>query len=205
VKRAADLLGTGLALVILSPVLVVVAVVVRWTAGRPVLFGQERAGRNGRPFTVWKFRTMTDARDEAGRPRPDGERLTGTGRWLRSSSLDELPELWNVIRGDMSLIGPRPLPVVYLPRYSTSEARRHELRPGITGWAQVNGRNAVDWDRRLAMDVWYVDHRSLLLDVRILAKTVVAVVTREGVSGAGTETMTELRPHLSEHTGRPER
>jgi lipopolysaccharide/colanic/teichoic acid biosynthesis glycosyltransferase len=205
VKRAADLLGAGLALVILSPVLVVVAVVVRWTAGRPVLFGQERAGRNGRPFTVWKFRTMTDARDEAGRPRPDGERLTGTGRWLRSSSLDELPELWNVIRGDMSLIGPRPLPVVYLPRYSTSEARRHELRPGITGWAQVNGRNAVDWDRRLAMDVWYVDHRSLLLDVRILAKTVVAVVTREGVSGAGTETMTELRPHLSEHTGRPER
>ncbi len=198
-KRAADLLGAGLALVVLSPVLVAIAAVVRWTAGRPVLFGQQRAGRNGRPFTVWKFRTMTEARDEAGRPRPDAERLTGTGRWLRSSSLDELPELWNVIRGDMSLIGPRPLPVLYLPRYSTLEARRHELRPGITGWAQVNGRNAVDWDRRLAMDVWYVDHRSLLLDLRILAKTVVAVVTRKGVSGPGAETMTELRPELSNH------
>jgi lipopolysaccharide/colanic/teichoic acid biosynthesis glycosyltransferase len=205
VKRAADLLGAGLALVVLFPVLVAVAVVVRWTAGRPILFGQERAGRNGRPFTVWKFRTMTDARDDAGRPRPDAERLTATGRWLRSSSLDELPELWNVIRGDMSLIGPRPLPVEYLPRYSTLEARRHELLPGITGWAQVNGRNEVDWDHRLAMDVWYVDHRSLLLDVRILAKTVVAVVTREGVSGAGTETMTELRPHLSDHPGGPGR
>jgi lipopolysaccharide/colanic/teichoic acid biosynthesis glycosyltransferase len=141
---------------------------------------------------------MTDERADTGQPLSDADRLTRSGRWLRTFSLDELPELWNVVRGDMSLIGPRPLPVSYLTRYSTTEARRHELRPGITGWAQVNGRNSVNWDRRLAMDVWYVDHRSLLLDLRILAKTVVAVVTRRGVSGPGTETMTELRPELSD-------
>jgi lipopolysaccharide/colanic/teichoic acid biosynthesis glycosyltransferase len=199
VKRAADLLGATFALVLLAPIMAVVALVVRSSVGRPIFFGQERIGRGGRLFTVWKFRTMTQALDVAGQLLPDAERLTRSGRRLRSSSLDELPELWNVLRGEMSLIGPRPLPAAYLTRYSTSEARRHELRPGITGWAQVNGRNSVDWDRRLALDVWYVDHRSLLLDLRILAKTVVAVVTQKGVSGPGTETMTELRPELSNH------
>jgi sugar transferase EpsL len=197
VKRAADLLGAVIALVVMWPVMLVVAVIVRRSLGRPIFFAQQRAGRAGRPFTMWKFRTMTDEREETGEVRPDEERLTSTGRRLRSLSLDELPELWNVVRGDMSLIGPRPLPVAYLARYSATEARRHEVRPGITGWAQVNGRNEVDWDRRLAMDVWYVDHRSLLLDLRVLAKTVVAVVTRRGVSSDGTHTMTELRPHLA--------
>jgi lipopolysaccharide/colanic/teichoic acid biosynthesis glycosyltransferase len=204
-KRAADLLGAVLALIVLLPLMIVIALFVRCSFGRPILFSQVRAGRERRPFRLLKFRTMTNSRSDSGELRSDAERLTTAGRWLRASSLDELPELWNVLRGEMSLIGPRPLPVEYLPRYSTLEARRHELRPGITGWAQVNGRNAVDWDRRLAMDVWYVDHRSLLLDVRILAKTVVAVVTRKGVSGAGTETMTELRPHLSNHPGGPGR
>jgi len=199
VKRLADLLGAVVALIGLTPLMIVVALIVRRSLGRPILFGQVRTGRDGQPFRLLKFRTMTDARSDTGELRSDAERMTTTGRWLRASSLDELPGLWNVIRGDMSLIGPRPLPVEYLPRYSSLEARRHELRPGITGWAQVNGRNEVDWDRRLAMDVWYVDHRSLLLDLRILAKTVVAVVTRKGVSGPGTETMTELRPELSNH------
>jgi sugar transferase EpsL len=198
VKRAADLLGAVVGLVVLSPLMLLLALVVRCSIGRGTLFGQQRTGRDGRTFTLWKFRTMTDARDESGELRSDDERLTKTGRWLRSFSLDELPELWNVLRGDMSLIGPRPLPVAYLPRYSPSEARRHEVRPGITGWAQVNGRNALDWDRRLAMDVWYVDHRSFLLDLRILVKTVVAVVTRTGVSGPGTATMAELRPRRSD-------
>jgi lipopolysaccharide/colanic/teichoic acid biosynthesis glycosyltransferase len=205
VKRTADLLGAILVVLLLSPLMVFVALVVRRSIGRPVLFGQRRTGRDGRPFTLWKFRTMTDARDASGALKPDEDRLTRTGRRLRSTSVDELPELWNVVRGDMSLIGPRPLPVEYLSRYSTSEARRHEIRPGITGWAQVNGRNTVDWDRRLAMDVWYVDHRSLLLDLRILRKTVVAVTTREGVSGVGTETMTELRPHLADRVEETER
>lgn len=200
-KRAADLLGAVLALVVMWPVMLVVAVIVRRSLGRPIFFAQQRTGRAGRPFTMWKFRTMTDEREETGEVRPDEERLTSTGRRLRSLSLDELPELWNVVRGDMSLIGPRPLPVAYLQRYSATEARRHEVRPGITGWAQVNGRNAVDWDRRLAMDVWYVDHRSLLLDLRVLAKTVVAVATRKGVSDGGTLTMAELRPHLARPLG----
>jgi len=197
VRRAVDILGATLALCVLVPVMLLLALVARCSIGRPILFGQQRSGRNGREFTMWKFRTMTDARDEKGALRSDDERLTRTGRWLRATSLDELPELWNVLCGEMSFIGPRPLPIAYMPRYSPFEARRHEVRPGITGWAQVNGRNMLDWDERLAMDVWYVDHRSFLLDCRIILKTVAAVVAQRGVHGPGTATMMELRPHLS--------
>jgi sugar transferase EpsL len=182
-------------LIVLSPLLTVIALLVRLRLGSPVLFRQERLGLGGRPFVLVKFRTMTDDVDPAtGSPLPDDERLTALGRWLRATSLDELPELWNVVRGDMALVGPRPLPIRYLDRYSAEERRRHEVRPGLTGWAQVNGRNAVGWDDRLAMDVWYVDHRSLLLDLRILWRTVRLVLRREGISGEGTDTMPELRP-----------
>jgi lipopolysaccharide/colanic/teichoic acid biosynthesis glycosyltransferase len=197
-KRALDVFGATVGLLALLPVLVVVAVLVRTDLGTPVLFRQRRAGRDERPFELVKFRTMRDAVDAAGVPLPDEVRLTRLGRWLRSSSLDELPELWNVLRGDMSLVGPRPLPMEYLPRYTTEERRRHEVRPGMTGWAQINGRNLVDWDDRLALDVWYVEHRSLLLDLRILWRTIAAVVRRDGISAEGHATMQVLRPHLAE-------
>jgi sugar transferase EpsL len=186
-------LGPLLALLAL-PVVGVLAVLVRLKLGRPVLFRQQRAGLGGTPFTLWKLRTMTDERDEAGRLLPDEDRLGPFGRWLRSSSLDELPELWNVVRGEMSLVGPRPLPLSYLTRYMPEEARRHEVRPGLTGWAQINGRNTTSWDERLAMDVWYVDSRSFWLDVRILAQTVWIVFRRSGVSAENHATMPELRP-----------
>lgn len=176
-----------------GPLLMLLAALVRWRVGSPVLFRQERAGLGGRPFTIIKLRTMTDARAVDGSLLPDGDRLTPLGRWLRSSSLDELPELWNVLRGDMALVGPRPLPVKYLDRYTPTEARRHEVRPGITGWAQVNGRNATSWDERLAMDVWYVDNRTVGLDLRILARTLLVVVARRGISAEGIATMPELR------------
>lgn len=189
-----DVVLATMAGALLSPVLVVGALLVRWRIGRPVFFRQERAGLGGRSFTLTKLRTMTDARDAAGNLLPDEARLTGLGRFLRSTSLDELPELWNVIKGDMALVGPRPLPTAYLDRYTAEEARRHEVRPGITGWAQVNGRNAVSWDDRLAMDVWYVDNRSLRLDLKILVRTVASVLRREGISAEGQATMTELRP-----------
>ena len=183
------------ALVVLSPVLVVVAAVVRVALGSPVLFAQVRTGRHDVPFTLRKFRTMSDARDPAtGELLPDADRLGRVGRFLRSSSLDELPELWNVVRGEMRLVGPRPLPVHYLPRYLPSERARHRVHPGITGWAQINGRNTVDWTDRLALDVWYVEHRSLRLDLEILARTLGAVVRREGVSAEGEATMSELPP-----------
>lgn len=180
-------------LALLSPILLLIAVAVRITMGSPIFYRQERAGLGGRPFVLLKFRSMTDA-DGAADARSDHERLTRLGRWLRSTSLDELPELWNVVRGDMSLVGPRPLPVTYLARYSPTEHRRHSVRPGITGWAQVNGRNSTSWDARLAMDVWYVDHRSWWLDARILARTVRTVLGRHGVSAEGHATMPELRP-----------
>ena len=192
--RPLDLLIAGLAAVVLSPVFALIAVVVRWRLGRPFLFGHERAGRNGAPFTLRKFRTMSDDRGPDGALLADEARLTGFGRRLRASSLDELPELWNVIRGEMALVGPRPLPTSYLDRYTPEEARRHEVRPGITGWAQVNGRNAVSWEERLAMDVWYVDNKSLRLDIKILLLTVRAVLSRHGVSAEGHATMSELRP-----------
>jgi sugar transferase EpsL len=195
-KRGIDLVVASVALILLSPVIGALAVVVRWRHGTPVFFAQERAGRHGRTFVLHKFRTMTDARGPDGAPLPDGQRLTALGRWMRATSLDELPELWNVVRGEMSLVGPRPLPVAYLGRYTAEEARRHAVRPGLTGWAQVNGRNRIGWDERLAMDVWYVDHRSLALDLRILERTVATVVRRDGINGEGAATMHELRPHL---------
>ncbi len=188
-KRGFDILVAGTLLFILLPVFLVLVLLVRARLGSPVLFRQQRPGLHGRPFEIIKFRTMTDARDSEGRLLPDGERLTRFGRFLRSSSLDELPELWNVLKGEMSLVGPRPLLMEYLPLYSPQQARRHEVRPGITGWAQVNGRNAISWDEKFAMDVWYIDNRSLALDIRVLALTVLKVFKREGISAVGEATM----------------
>ncbi|HEY1118390.1 MAG TPA: sugar transferase, partial [Acidimicrobiales bacterium] len=171
-KRTFDVVVAGAALVVLSPVLAVVALLVRVRLGSPVLFRQERAGLGGRPFVLAKFRTMTDERGADGELLPDQQRLPPFGSFLRSTSLDELPELVHVVRGEMSLVGPRPLPTKYLERYSPRQARRHEVRPGITGWAQVNGRNTARWAERLEMDVWYVDNRSVLLDLKVLWRTV---------------------------------
>ncbi len=188
-KRLFDTTLAALALMLLAVPLCVLAMVVRQKLGAPVLFRQMRPGLHGRPFEMLKFRTMTDARDERGVPLPDAMRLTPLGRWLRATSLDELPELWNVLKGDMSLVGPRPLLMEYLPLYSAEQARRHEVRPGITGWAQVNGRNAVSWEDKFRMDVWYVDHRSIWLDIKILWLTVRKVLAREGISAANEATM----------------
>ena len=188
-KRLFDTTLAALALMLLAVPLCVLAMVVRQKLGAPVLFRQMRPGLHGRPFEMLKFRTMTDARDEQGVPLPDAIRLTPLGRWLRATSLDELPELWNVLKGDMSLVGPRPLLMEYLPLYSAEQARRHEVRPGITGWAQVNGRNAVSWEDKFRMDVWYVDHRSIWLDIKILWLTVRKVLAREGISAANEATM----------------
>jgi lipopolysaccharide/colanic/teichoic acid biosynthesis glycosyltransferase len=186
-----DLVAASLALLLLSPVLMMIALLVRLGSGRPVLFRQARAGRGGCVFQIVKFRTMSEARGPGGALLPDGQRLTPLGRWLRRSSLDELPELWNVLRGDMSLVGPRPLLAEYLPRYGGAEARRHAVRPGITGWAQVNGRNDTTWPERFGMDVWYVDHVSLALDLRILTRTAWAVIHGGGISAGGHATMPE--------------
>ncbi|HYT38750.1 MAG TPA: aminotransferase class I/II-fold pyridoxal phosphate-dependent enzyme, partial [Acidimicrobiia bacterium] len=194
VKRAVDLVVSATGLLLGLPVLVVVAALVRLRLGSPVLFRQARLGRHAQSFKVVKFRTMTDERDADGRLLPDEVRLTRLGRLLRSLSLDELPQLWNVLRGDMSLVGPRPLPVTYVRRYTPAEHRRHALRPGLTGWAQVNGRNDLGWEARFAHDVWYVEHRSLRLDLRIGARTLVALARRKGISAQGEATMTELRP-----------
>ena len=191
-KRLLDISVAGLALVMLSPLIAVVAIAVRLKLGSPVLFCQERPGLRGRPFTILKFRTMLNARDSDGRLLADNERLTPFGRWLRATSLDELPELWNVIRGDMSLVGPRPLLMHYVPLYTPEQARRHEVRPGVTGWAQVNGRNTVSWDERFALDTWYVDNRSLLLDLKILAATFGLVLRRSGISAEESATMPEF-------------
>ena len=197
-KRSLDLMVSLAALAVLLPLLLLIALLVRSRLGSPVIFAQRRPGRLGRLFEIWKFRTMTDVRDTEGNLRPDAERLTPLGRWLRATSLDELPELWNVVRGEMSLVGPRPLMVEYLPRYTPEQARRHEVKPGVTGWAQVNGRNATTWDERLRLDVWYVDHRSLWLDLRILVRTAVLVLRREGIHAPGAATMPEFRPHGGE-------
>ncbi|KGB54066.1 Sugar transferase [Sphingopyxis sp. LC81] len=188
-KRAIDILGSALGLVVLSPVILAVALLVRARLGAPVLFRQQRPGLMGQPFGMMKFRTMTDARDVDGQLLPDIDRLTGFGRWLRAASLDELPGLWNVLRGDMSLVGPRPLLMQYLPLYSKDQARRHLVRPGITGWAQVNGRNALSWDEKFALDLWYVDHHNLWLDFRIVMLTVGKVFRREGIAANGEATM----------------
>jgi lipopolysaccharide/colanic/teichoic acid biosynthesis glycosyltransferase len=189
VKRLFDLLASAMGLLILAVPLAMLAWQVRLKLGSPVLFTQVRPGLHGKPFRMFKFRTMTDERDANGALLPDAQRLTQFGRFLRASSLDELPELWNVLRGEMSLVGPRPLLMEYLPLYSPEQARRHEVRPGITGWAQVNGRNSISWANKFALDVWYVDHRSLWLDVRILWLTVRKVLVRDGISAAGEATM----------------
>ncbi len=188
-KRLFDITASALGFAALSPVLIGVAVSARLKLGSPVLFRQVRPGLHARPFTMLKFRTMTDGRDAAGNLLPDADRLPPFGQFLRRTSLDELPELWNVLRGDMSLVGPRPLLMEYLDRYTPEQARRHEVRPGVTGWAQVNGRNEVPWEERLAMDVWYVDNQSLVLDLKILWMTLSRVFKREGVSAAGHVTM----------------
>lgn len=188
-KRLFDIFAAAGALVVLSPVLLCVALLARRRLGSPVLFRQTRPGKNGRPFEMLKFRTMTDARDSQGRLLSDAERLTSFGRFLRSTSLDELPELWNVLKGEMSLVGPRPLLMEYLPLYSVEQARRHEVRPGLTGWAQVNGRNALSWEEKFAFDVWYVDNRTFWLDIKIILLTVAGVLKRSGISAEGEATM----------------
>ena len=191
-KRLFDFAVTGLAIVLLAPIIGFVALLVRKRLGAPILFRQKRPGLAGRPFTILKFRTMTDARYAQGNLLPDAERLPPFGRFLRSTSLDELPELWNVLRGDMSLVGPRPLLMQYLERYTPEQARRHEVRPGITGWAQINGRNALSWEQKFALDVWYVDHLSVGLDLRIIATTVWKILKREGISEPGQATAQEF-------------
>ncbi|WP_423192326.1 sugar transferase [Cupriavidus sp. H18C2] len=191
-KRFFDICVAFSALVVLAIPLCCLAVLVRVKLGSPVLFAQTRPGKDGKPFRMVKFRTMTDARGSDGKLLPDADRLTSFGRLLRSTSLDELPELWNVLKGDMSLVGPRPLLMEYLPLYSAEQARRHDVRPGVTGWAQVNGRNALSWEEKFALDVWYVDHRSFWLDIRILWLTVRKVLVREGVSAAGEATMSRF-------------
>jgi lipopolysaccharide/colanic/teichoic acid biosynthesis glycosyltransferase len=191
-KRIMDLGLVVLGLPLWGPLFLIVWLVVRIRLGAPAFFRQKRAGRNGNAFEIIKFRTMTDHRDADGNLLPDAARLTRLGSLLRSLSLDELPELLNVLRGEMSLVGPRPLPVIYLERYSPEQARRHEVLPGITGWAQVNGRNSVDWEARFRMDIWYVDNRSLWLDLRILGKTLLTVVSRRGISAENSATMHEF-------------
>jgi len=192
IKRLFDILASATALVLLSPVIAIVAWQISRKMGSPVLFRQTRPGLNGRPFQMVKFRTMKDAVDAEGNPLPDSERLTPFGQFLRSSSLDELPELWNVLKGDMSLVGPRPLLMEYLPLYSPEQYRRHEVRPGVTGWAQVNGRNSLSWDEKFKLDVWYVDNRSLWLDIKILFLTVKKVLVRDGISAEGEATMAKF-------------
>jgi sugar transferase EpsL len=192
-KRTLDLALALPALLLLSPLLVLLALAVRLKLGRPVLFKQRRPGLHGRPFTIYKFRTMITARDRTGRPLPDAGRLVPFGRFLRAISLDELPELINVIKGDMSLVGPRPLLVRYLPRYTPAQARRHQVRPGITGWAQVNGRNNLGWEEKFELDVWYVDHLSFALDMKIILVTIWRIIRRDGINQPGQATMQEFR------------
>ena len=192
-KRMVDILGSLAALLVLLPVILLVAAAIRWRMGAPVLFRQLRPGLHGQPFEMIKFRTMLNATDAQGRPLPDAERLTALGRFLRAMSLDELPELWNVLNGDMSLVGPRPLLMEYLELYSPEQARRHEVKPRITGWAQVNGRNAISWEEKFRHDVWYVDNRSLWLDLKILLLSVVKVFGRHGISADGEATMPRFR------------
>lgn len=197
-KRLVDILVSAILLVLLSPVFLVLGFLIRLNLGAPVFFKQERPGYQGRPFMMYKFRTMTDKRDESGSLKSDFDRLTPFGRWLRHTSLDELPELWNVVRGDMSLVGPRPLLMEYLPLYNQFQMRRHDALPGITGWAQVNGRNAISWEQKFAYDVWYVDHQSLLLDLKILLLTLVKTIRRENVNMTGHATAQKFAGNKSD-------
>jgi len=193
VKRIVDILISATALLLLVPLLAVIAWLIRCKLGSPILFAQVRPGLDGHPFRMFKFRTMTDARDNSGNLLPDAGRLPPFGRWLRTTSLDELPGLWNVLKGDMSLVGPRPLLMQYLALYSTEQARRHLVKPGLTGWAQVNGRNALTWEEKFELDSWYVDHRSFVLDMKILALTAVKVLKRDGINADGEATMRYFR------------
>lgn len=192
IKRCFDLAIGSVIFLLASPVLLILWVLIRWNMGKPALFRQARPGFQGRTFDLIKFRTMSDRRDASGHLLSDGERLTILGVWMRRLSLDELPQLFNVIKGEMSLVGPRPLLVQYLERYSPEQARRHEVKPGITGWAQVNGRNALSWEDKFVLDVWYVDHRSFWLDLKILFLTVLRVVKRDGISASGEATISEF-------------
>ncbi|MGB3110642.1 MAG: sugar transferase [Psychrobacter alimentarius] len=191
-KRLFDMTAATLALILLSPIYAITAYKVSKNLGSPVLFRQTRPGLNGKPFEMIKFRTMKNAIDTAGNPLPDSERLTSFGQALRNSSLDELPGLWNVLKGDMSLVGPRPLLIEYLPLYNEAQKRRHLVRPGITGYAQVNGRNAIGWDKKFELDTWYVDNQSLWLDIKILFKTVKKVLVKDGISADGEATMSKF-------------
>lgn len=188
-KRLFDIIASAAGLIILSPVFLILIYLIKKNLGSPVFFTQERPGLNGKPFKMIKFRSMRDAVDSDGNPLPDSERLTPFGKKLRASSLDELPELWNVLKGDMSLVGPRPLLMHYLPLYNDFQNRRHEMRPGVTGWAQVNGRNALSWDEKFAHDVWYIDNYSFMLDIKILFLTIKKVFIKEGISADGEATM----------------
>ena len=192
-KRLFDLIASSAALILLSPIIILLFIKVRKNLGTPAIFSQTRPGLNGKPFRMFKFRSMRDAFDEEGNPLPDAERITDFGLKLRNSSLDELPELWNVLKGDMSLVGPRPLLMDYLPLYNTEQARRHEVRPGITGWAQINGRNAISWGEKFKLDVWYVDNRSLWLDLKVLFLTVKKVLVKDGISAEGHVTVEPFR------------
>lgn len=191
-KRAVDLILGITAVILLSPILLITAILVSQKLGSPILFTQVRPGKDGKPFKMVKFRTMRDAIDAQGNPLPDAERLTPFGRRLRSTSIDELPELWNVIKGEMSLVGPRPLLMEYLPLYNQEQAKRHDLKPGMTGWAQINGRNAISWEDKFKLDTWYVQHQSLWLDIKIMALTVKKVLVRDGISADGEATMTRF-------------
>jgi len=193
VKRVLDCSAALIGLLIASPLLIVCAVAIRMSMGCPIFFRQVRPGYGGRPFTLVKFRTMLDHRDSSGKLLPDAQRLTRVGKFIRKTSLDELPQLWNVLKGEMSLVGPRPLLMEYLPLYSPQQARRHEVKPGITGWAQVNGRNSLDWEEKFRLDVWYVDHRSFWLDLRILCMTFKRVIRRQGIAQPGHATAEPFR------------
>lgn len=191
-KRCFDIFAAGAGLILLSPVIAIVAYLIRKRLGSPVLFRQVRPGLDGKPFEMVKFRTMRDAVDANGNPLPDSQRMTPFGSFLRSSSLDELPELWNVIKGDMSLVGPRPLLMEYMPLYNAEQLRRHDARPGVTGWAQINGRNALSWEDKFKLDVWYVDNQSLWLDIKIIFLTIKKVLVRDGISAEGEVTMSKF-------------
>ena len=193
VKRLIDIVGSFIGLTLSSPLIIVVAIVIYFTMGRPIFFKQIRPGLRGTPFLIYKFRTMLDLRDENGNLLPDEKRLTKIGKFLRNTSLDELPELWNVLKGDMSLVGPRPLLMEYLGRYTPEQARRHNVKPGITGWAQINGRNAISWDEKFKLDLWYVDNWNIFLDLKIIFITLIKVIKREGVSAEGHATMPEFK------------
>ncbi|WP_028943688.1 sugar transferase [Pseudomonas vranovensis] len=191
-KRCFDIVVAGVGLILLSPVIAIVAYLIRKRLGSPVLFRQVRPGLHGKPFEMVKFRTMRDAVDANCNPLPDSQRMTPFGSFLRSSSLDELPELWNVIKGDMSLVGPRPLLMEYMPLYDGEQLRRHEARPGVTGWAQINGRNALSWEDKFKLDVWYVDNQSLWLDIKIIFLTIKKVLVRDGICADGEVTMSKF-------------